>query len=472
MSDRPIITVIFTTSNCIDSIARCIDTVLDQSLWEIEVIIVDVLSTDGTKEYIENLAKDDDRVVFLADSMGSMGHAKNMALNYARAPYVIFLEQGDYLKKDALEILYHSMEEEPDSNVTVFETDSFGNDSFGRTNKEIKDRINEANRTDRRKFDRESRLFRWFAFQCNAIYRTDFVRDNKIFHYDRPGVGSQDIAFRYLTLACRPFGINAMCLCSHELDEHMDPDGQIELISDAKAISDVCNEYRYLKQELKKDKNLWNKNRHTFWNSYFAGNLEYYRRLRANLRPALSQRMQSDIAQAIKNREFSEEHFEVMFIDELKLLLKSTTDFDRIEKDKEMKRNKERLERYSKEKNMEQIPDAVVDAEIEGHPTDDSTQTMQSHLDKKWLLEEMSKDLMPLRILLGFSVEEMGSILDISASTYKSFETGKRDISWEMYMALLFVFCSNERTASVVDSLGLYPNPLKLRMRKGLGVGY
>ena len=76
MTDRPKISVIITTQNSKENIGLYIDTVLDQSLKDIEVIIVDVLSTDGTKEYISRLSKEDERVVFLADSMGSKGHAK------------------------------------------------------------------------------------------------------------------------------------------------------------------------------------------------------------------------------------------------------------------------------------------------------------------------------------------------------------------------------------------------------------
>ena len=186
--------------------------------------------------------------------------------------------------------------------------------------------------------------------------------------------------------------------------------------------------------------------------------------------------MQADIKQAIKDREYSEKHFDVLLKYEVELLLKSTAEFESYEKDKELKRNQERLLREKREDRIDELlnaeAQAQVELEMESFMEERSSEKRYERLNKKWLMEEMARDLVPLRTLLGLTTEEMENILGISASIYKSFESGKRPISWDMYMALLFVFHYNERTAPVVDTLGLYPDPLKLRMRKGIGIGY
>ena len=86
-------------------------------------------------------------------------------------------------------------------------------------------------------------------------------------------------------------------------------------------------------------------------------------------------------------------------------------------------------------------------------------------------MDEMAKDMVSLRILIGLSAAEMATIIGISESAYKSIEAGKKELSWDQYLALLFVFQYNEKTASVVDVLGLYPEQVKDRIRKGI-VGY
>lgn len=85
-------------------------------------------------------------------------------------------------------------------------------------------------------------------------------------------------------------------------------------------------------------------------------------------------------------------------------------------------------------------------------------------LDKRWLTVEMTNDLASLRMLIGFSTDEMGEILGISESVYQNIERGGRELSWSEYLTLLFLFHYNERTEAVVDVLGLYPNSLKEKL--------
>ena len=85
--------------------------------------------------------------------------------------------------------------------------------------------------------------------------------------------------------------------------------------------------------------------------------------------------------------------------------------------------------------------------------------------DREWLVAEMSVDLAPLRILVGLSAKEMGEILEISEKQYRSLETGSRRLAWEEFLTLLFMFHYNERTCSVVDSLGLYPDSLREKLK-------
>lgn len=87
--------------------------------------------------------------------------------------------------------------------------------------------------------------------------------------------------------------------------------------------------------------------------------------------------------------------------------------------------------------------------------------------DTKWLTDEMTRDLAPLRMLVGLSPDEMGSILGVSEGMYRSMEAGNREISWDQYLALLFLFHYNSRTVGVVDSIGLFPESLKENLRLG-----
>lgn len=89
------------------------------------------------------------------------------------------------------------------------------------------------------------------------------------------------------------------------------------------------------------------------------------------------------------------------------------------------------------------------------------------HIDVKWLTDELTKDLAPLRMLIGLSVEEAAELLGVSAGMYRQFENGSRELSWDQYMSILFMYHYNMRTTDIVTNLGLYPDSLKEKIRIG-----
>ncbi len=89
------------------------------------------------------------------------------------------------------------------------------------------------------------------------------------------------------------------------------------------------------------------------------------------------------------------------------------------------------------------------------------------HVDVKWLTDELVKDLAPLRMLIGVSVEEAAEMLGVSAGMYRQLENGSREPSWDQYMTLLFMYHYNMRTTDIVNNLGLYPDSLKEKIKIG-----
>ena len=112
------VSVIMPLYNAKDYVCHCLDSILSQPFSEIEVIVVDVLSTDGTKDLVAETAREDDRVVFLADSYASLGRARNIGIDHARAPYIVFVEPEDYIDGDMLGYLYLT-------NICFFQNYSF-----------------------------------------------------------------------------------------------------------------------------------------------------------------------------------------------------------------------------------------------------------------------------------------------------------------------------------------------------------
>ena len=465
MIDRPKVSVIITTHNNVDTIEECIDSIWSRTFSEIEVIVVDENSTDGTKDLLSELSAEDHQITYLADSMGSMGHARNIGMDHARAPYIIFADPEGYFSRDAVEYMFLELDDSPNADMFTCETDCFGSDSLGRTCEDRRTSIGDAYRKDNRKQEMESRLIRSWMFDNITLYRESYLYDKGIRFYEKPGYGNQDDAFRFMAMA------SGIASISVDVKYHQRIDLSGQQITDTTVVTDVCDEFKYLKAQLQKDSKLWWKMRLVYWQAYYDRNMQLYEKLSDDLKARLSKKLQADIKEAIFRKEFSRDHFDIRVRDEMELLMKSTDEFDRFQAKKIIEREKARDNAVQIDDRLTEIIVSEEEDELERLSRESAEKAeklrMENRLNREWLMDEMSRDLASLRLLLGMTTDEMSNLLGVSGNTYKSLESGKKEISWDQYMALLFVFHYNDRTSPVTDTLGLFPEPLKVRMKKG-----
>ncbi len=110
--EQPKVTVIIPCYNTQAYINQCIDSVLKQTLDNIELIIVDDCSSDETLTTLLRYAQQDSRItlVTLSKQSGSPGKARNIGMTLARAPYIYFLDSDDWLESQTLENLFKTAE--------------------------------------------------------------------------------------------------------------------------------------------------------------------------------------------------------------------------------------------------------------------------------------------------------------------------------------------------------------------------
>jgi glycosyltransferase involved in cell wall biosynthesis len=96
----PIVTVVMPTYNCGAFIRQAVESVLKQSLANVELIVVDDGSTDDTQQVLGSIS--DGRLTVLRQRNSGVSAARNAGLAAARAPYILFLDADDVLLHDAL----------------------------------------------------------------------------------------------------------------------------------------------------------------------------------------------------------------------------------------------------------------------------------------------------------------------------------------------------------------------------------
>lgn len=111
---NPLVTVYIPTYNRVDLLKRAVESVRQQIYQNLEIIIVDDCSTDGTHEYLEDISKQDSRIrFFLKEKNSGACASRNIAIENAKGEYITGLDDDDYFTKDRLKIFIENWNEDP-----------------------------------------------------------------------------------------------------------------------------------------------------------------------------------------------------------------------------------------------------------------------------------------------------------------------------------------------------------------------
>ena len=111
MTDRKV-SIIIPIYNEEDYLEECLDSVLAQTLEEIEVICVDDGSTDRSVKILEEYARRDARMVILRQENCYAGAARNLGMQAASGRYLSFLDADDFFSPFLIERMYETAEKE------------------------------------------------------------------------------------------------------------------------------------------------------------------------------------------------------------------------------------------------------------------------------------------------------------------------------------------------------------------------
>lgn len=102
----PKVSIIIPIYNSEEYLERCILSVINQTLKEIEIILVNDGSIDNSLNIMNSFAIRDNRIAIINQSNKGLSSARNVGLLTAKSDYISFLDSDDYIEKEMLEILY------------------------------------------------------------------------------------------------------------------------------------------------------------------------------------------------------------------------------------------------------------------------------------------------------------------------------------------------------------------------------
>lgn len=104
-NEDPLITVIIPIYNIMDCLERCVSSVCAQTYRNLEILLVDDGSTDGTGALCDRLAERDGRIRVFHKENGGSSSARNLGLQKARGEYLGFVDSDDFIEPDMYERL-------------------------------------------------------------------------------------------------------------------------------------------------------------------------------------------------------------------------------------------------------------------------------------------------------------------------------------------------------------------------------
>lgn len=102
------VSIIIPVYNVESYLRRCLDSVVNQTLKDIEIILVNDGSTDGSLAICEEYAKNDDRIKIITRKNGGLSAARNTGLDNATSEYIGFIDSDDWVDTNFFENLYNT----------------------------------------------------------------------------------------------------------------------------------------------------------------------------------------------------------------------------------------------------------------------------------------------------------------------------------------------------------------------------
>ncbi|MDO5424157.1 MAG: glycosyltransferase [Eubacteriales bacterium] len=196
------VSVIIPVYNVQEFLVECVESVMEQTLHNIEIICVNDGSTDQSPEILQKLKQKDARIQIVDKENGGLSSARNMGMKAAKGEYILFLDSDDYLDRDALRVLYlyakyYEVDEMFYGASVFFDTAELEEEHSGYSNYYTRKGKYPDTEIGRNMFVKLQQNGDFKPSACLQILRREFLEENQIIFYE--GILHEDNLF---TMQC------------------------------------------------------------------------------------------------------------------------------------------------------------------------------------------------------------------------------------------------------------------------------
>lgn len=244
---QPKISVIIPIYNAQKYLKEALDSVITQTLADIEIICVNDGSTDDSLKIVNEYASRDVRIKIIDKTNSGYGASVNKGISTAKGDFIAIFEPDDILNKDIYSILY---KEAVDNGLEVVKCNFYN--YWSKTNKIKKSRlVSKCSKEEPFEPKDNLKVFTCHASVWAGIYKKSFLERNNIKFLETPGASYQDMSFNFKVLA----SVQKMKLIDVPLLYYRQ-DNPNSSINNPQKVFCVCDEYEELTRFLNANSDL------------------------------------------------------------------------------------------------------------------------------------------------------------------------------------------------------------------------
>jgi glycosyltransferase involved in cell wall biosynthesis len=195
----PKVSIIVPVYNVETYLSECLDSLLNQTLNDIEILCVNDGSTDSSPKILEHYTQKDARIKVFSKPNSGYGHTMNVGLDNARGEYIGIVESDDFVPSEMYKELY---EKAIQNDLDFIKADFY---RFTKENGELNLEYNALAKGNTAYYNRvldpaeHVEVFKFIMNTWSGIYKRDFIEKFHIRHNETPGASFQDNGFFFQT---------------------------------------------------------------------------------------------------------------------------------------------------------------------------------------------------------------------------------------------------------------------------------
>ena len=300
------VSIIIPTYNVEMYLVECMESVIHQTLKDIEIICINDGSTDGSLEILKSYAQKDDRIVLVDKENGGYGIAMNIGLEKATGEYIGIVEPDDFVKLDMYESLYQIAK---DNDLDFVKADFY---RFKRTDEDdmnmVYNRLSKNPEDYNKVFNpsEDTEAIRYIMNTWSGIYKKEFIEKHHIRHNETPGASFQDNGFWFQTFI---FATRAMIVDKpYYMNRRDNPNSSVH---NREKVYCMNIEYDHIRDILMEHPELWERFKGMYWYKKDNNYIGTIRRIGMEYRREFVERFSAEFKRGLEKKELDPSVFSV-----------------------------------------------------------------------------------------------------------------------------------------------------------------